>query len=134
MGIMWVFEIISGITSDVHESTWLVFTIYYYSKLTLDFYTHIKSLQHRMIVLINLFQRYVTDMLNMLQPIYIFIIFVLKKNVMNTMLGRDKKKTITTKTKSRKTARTLLKNTSTGTLTMKSDVVETIELTPIIKM
>ena len=50
------------------------------------------------------------------------------------MIGRDKKKTITTKTKSRKTARTLLKNTSTGTLTMKSDVVETIELTPIIKM
>ena len=73
-------------------------------------------------------------MLNMLQPIYIFIIFVLKKNVINAMLGRDKKKTITPKTKSRKTARTLLKNTSTGTLTMKSDVVETIELTPIIKM
>ena len=40
MGIMWVFEIISGITSDVHESTWLVFTIYYYSKLTLDFHSY----------------------------------------------------------------------------------------------
>ena len=49
------------------------------------------------------------------------------------MLGRDKKRTITTKTKSRKTARTLLKNTSTGTLTMRSDVVDTIEMTPIIK-
>ena len=40
MGIMWVFEIISGITSDVHESTWLVFNISYDNELKLDFLSY----------------------------------------------------------------------------------------------
>ena len=70
----------------------------------------------------------------MLQPVYIFIIFVLKKNVINVILGRDKKKTTSTKTKSRKTGATLLKNSSTGTLTMRSETVDNIEMTPIIKI
>ena len=69
----------------------------------------------------------------MLQPFYVFVIFVLKKNVINIMLGRDKKKTTTTKTRTRKTAATLLNNTSTATLTMKSETADKIEMTPIIR-
>ena len=41
------------------------------------------------------------DVLNMLQPLYVFIIFVLKKNVIDVILGRDKKKTISKTTKSK---------------------------------
>ena len=29
--------------------------------------------------------------MNMLQPLYVFVIFVLKRNVINLILGRDKK-------------------------------------------
>ena len=36
-------------------------------------------------------------MLNMLQPVYVFIIFVLKRNVINVILGRDKKKRISSR-------------------------------------
>ena len=36
-------------------------------------------------------------MLNMLQPVYVFIIFVLKRNVINVVLGRDKKKRISSR-------------------------------------
>ena len=36
--------------------------------------------------------RYFSNVLNMLQPIYVFVIFVLKKNVIDVILGRDKKK------------------------------------------
>ena len=36
-------------------------------------------------------------MLNMLQPVYVFIIFVLKRNVINIILGRDKKKRISSR-------------------------------------
>ena len=45
--------------------------------------------------------RYITDTLNMLQPVYVFMIFVLKRNVINVILGRDikKRKTITAKSK-----------------------------------
>ena len=35
--------------------------------------------------------RYFTDVMNMLQPVYVFIIFVMKRNVINMILGRDKK-------------------------------------------
>jgi len=34
---------------------------------------------------------YFTDVMNMLQPLYVFVIFVLKRNVINLILGRDKK-------------------------------------------
>ena len=36
--------------------------------------------------------RYLTDVLNMMQPVYVFIIFVLKRNVIETIQGKDKKK------------------------------------------
>ena len=36
--------------------------------------------------------RYVTDVLNMMQPVYVFIIFVLKRNVIDTIQGKHKKK------------------------------------------
>ena len=41
------------------------------------------------------------DVLNMLQPLYVFIIFVLKKNVIDVILGRDKKRTVSKTTKSK---------------------------------
>ena len=42
-------------------------------------------------------------MLNMLQPVYVFIIFVLKRNVINIILGRDKKKRISSRPKTKET-------------------------------
>ena len=41
----------------------------------------------------------------MLQPIYVFIIFVLKKNVIDVMLGRDRRKTISKTAKSKQNNR-----------------------------
>ena len=46
----------------------------------------------------------------MLQPIYVFIIFVLKRNVINVILGRDPKKKHATRTA--KTKQTNLTKTS----------------------
>ena len=83
-------------------------------------------------IYIYLLHRYFTDVFNLLQPIYIFIIFVLKKNVINIMLGRDKKKITTTKTRTRKTGATS-KNTTTGMLSIRSETGDKIEMTPIIK-
>ena len=40
---------------------------------------------------INTF-RYFTDILNMLQGVYIFVIFVLKRNVLTMIFGNGKKK------------------------------------------
>ena len=37
----------------------------------------------------------------MLQPMYVFIIFVLKKNVIDVMLGRDRRKAISKTAKSK---------------------------------
>ena len=47
------------------------------------------------VLLMSLFlysHRYFSNVLNMLQPLYVFAIFVLKKNVIDVILGRDKKK------------------------------------------
>ena len=37
----------------------------------------------------------------MVQPFYVFVIFVLKKNVIDVILGRDKRKTMSKTTRSR---------------------------------
>ena len=56
---------------------------------------------------------YVTDVLNMLQPVYVFIIFVLKRSVINAVLGRDKKRPM--KDKQRKPLKKETKETVLGT-------------------
>ena len=56
--------------------------------------------------------RYLTDVLNMLQPIYVFTIFVLKRNVIDVIMGRDGKKKKKGMTKSAKTKQTNLTRTN----------------------
>ena len=65
--------------------------------------------------------RYITDMLNMLQPVYVFIIFVLKRNVINVILGRDRKKRISSRPPRTKESR-LSHKTSTRSRQRKSSV------------
>ena len=51
------------------------------------------------------FLRIVADILNILQPLYVFVIFCCKKNVWDTIRGRDRRKTIiSTARAKRKTA------------------------------
>ena len=69
----------------------------------------------------------------MLQPVYIFIIFVLKKNVITIMLGKDKKKMATSRTRTKKTGVTSLRNISSPTTSIRSGPGDKIEMAPIIK-
>ena len=67
----------------------------------------------------------------MLQPVYVFVIFVLKKNVINMILGRGKKGRPTTRTKktdlTKKYSATVMTSLKTGTTS------QTIEMKPIVK-
>ena len=45
--------------------------------------------------------RYLTDILNMLQPVYVFMIFVLKRNVIDVIQGKDKKRRTKSKASSK---------------------------------
>ena len=41
------------------------------------------------VTIVNIYFRYFTDVLNILQGVYIFLIFVCKKSVLNVIIGRE---------------------------------------------
>ena len=47
-------------------------------------------IHHPYFIVTNFHFRYFTDVLNMLQPVYVFIVFVMKRDVINAILGRTK--------------------------------------------
>ena len=68
----------------------------------------------------------------MIQPVYVFIIFVLKRNVMNMIRGRDQKRGTRSTRKSKKS--NLNKKISATEMTsLKSGTTGGIEMTPIRK-
>ena len=76
MGFTWVTDIIAGLNkhSDlIPEYAWYVISKF---SRVIKFYLWIF--------------RYVTDLINMLQGVYIFLIFVCKRNVIQTILGKGK--------------------------------------------
>ena len=44
-------------------------------------------------IYLSFYNRIVADILNMLQPVYVFVIFVCKHNVLNIILGHDARRT-----------------------------------------
>ena len=75
--------------------------------------------------------RYVTGTLNMFQPFYVFVIFVFKRSVINTIFGRTKKRrmarlTTGTRTTKRTTLRSAtIKSNQAFSLTDNRDAVST---------
>ena len=51
-----------------------------------------------------IYHRYLTDVLNIIQPLYVFIIFVLKKKVIYVIMGRDRRKSVTKTSKSKQSS------------------------------
>ena len=77
-------------------------TIKVFTNSNIYLYQHVNSFAFH--------SRYLTDVLNMLQPLYIFIIFVLKRNVIDVIKGKDKKKRPTKSKQTSKTKTNIIKS------------------------
>ena len=106
MGFIWITEIIQKLTTeDKDKKDWWVnvnlqFLIMIFSNIInlADLNGTPQSL---------LFFRIVADIINMLQPFYVFIIFCCKRTVLNVVMGKDIRKTYISSRRSSKTRSTI---------------------------
>ena len=91
MGLIWSMEIVSGVLGDdVDEAKWWV-NLSSQLQFTHDKVELIKYFLWSNVITCVSYFRYFTDILNMLQGVYIFLIFVCKRNVYEVTFGRKDK-------------------------------------------